>query len=278
MNDMSAKAHTPVAAPIARWSRLAQTLLGTTLGRSMVLVAAVVAGDMLLPGIAPSPIRRLMALLAGICPQRPAHSYTIAGVQLPIEARMLGMFAGVTTVVLVFATSARAQRFRFPAPRALALVVLGFTAMAFDGTNALFYDLGLPHAYAPDLRVRLITGLLAGIAMGVFLVPTLAAAVTPAPPRSARPTWGDLSVIALGSGGFGLLVASGWASLLLPLAFVGAFGVVLAFTLINRTILSAAVWPAQGEAHVLWWPEICGVILALLELALLAWLRHLIGQ
>lgn len=53
-------------------------------------------------------------------------------------------------------------------------LLMGLSVMVFDGLNALLFDLGLPHAYAPDLRVRLATGVLAGIAMAFALVPTLA--------------------------------------------------------------------------------------------------------
>ena len=36
----------------------------------------------------------LWAIAFGICPQRPSHSLFLGGQQMPIEARMAGMFAG----------------------------------------------------------------------------------------------------------------------------------------------------------------------------------------
>jgi len=80
----------------------------------------------------------------------------------------------LTSGVIELATLGRRRTRRWPRlPIALALL-LGFGVMVFDGFNALFFDLGLPHAYASDLRMRLATGVLAGIAMAFALVPTLA--------------------------------------------------------------------------------------------------------
>ncbi len=144
---------------------------------ALVLTALILALDVSLPNLPGAQnglIGRLMAFMAGVCPQRPSHSYFLGGVQLPLEARMMGMFGGVTLGVVELTTLGRRRTQRWPRlPVALALL-LGFGVMVFDGLNALLFDLGLPHAYAPDLRMRLATGVLAGIAMAFALVPTLA--------------------------------------------------------------------------------------------------------
>src|SRR5712692_1638021 len=44
-----------------------------------------------LPG---SLLEKLQALAAGVCAQRPSHSYFFDSAQLPLEARMGGIFAG----------------------------------------------------------------------------------------------------------------------------------------------------------------------------------------
>src|SRR5581483_9007730 len=104
------------------------------------LVLALV-GFLLLPGSFAS---KLLTLVAGVCAQRPAHSYFMGGGLLP--------------------------------PPPLQALLLGFVAlMAVDGTNALFYDTGWPSLYPPNNAVRLATGLLCGLALALLAVPVLSA-------------------------------------------------------------------------------------------------------
>jgi uncharacterized membrane protein len=114
---------------------------------------------------------KLWAIGYGICPQRASHSYFLAGQQLPVEARMMGMFVGFLLSVLVFAVLGRIRAGRFPAWPILLVLALSAASMAFDGVNNTFYDLGLPHLYAPYNPARLITGLLMGAAMAGLLWP-----------------------------------------------------------------------------------------------------------
>jgi uncharacterized membrane protein len=114
---------------------------------------------------------KLWAIGFGICPQRASHSYFLNGQQLPVEARMMGMFVGFLLSVLVFAALGRVRAGRFPTWPIL--LVLGFSvaSMALDGVNNTLYDMGLPHLYAPYNPARLVTGLLMGAAMAGLLWP-----------------------------------------------------------------------------------------------------------
>ena len=114
----------------------------------------------------------LWAMAFGICPQRPSHSLFLGGQQMPIEARMAGMFAGFLIGVAYVAARGRGRALGLPG-RGMTLLLLGFGALlGADGLNALFFDLGLPHLYTPYNPIRLATGLLTGLAMAAFLVPT----------------------------------------------------------------------------------------------------------
>ena len=114
----------------------------------------------------------LWAIAFGICPQRPSHSLFLGGQQMPIEARMAGMFAGFLIGAVYIAGSGRGRALRLPGRRMI-LLLLGFGALlGADGLNALFFDLGLPHLYPPYNPIRLATGLLTGLAMAACLVPT----------------------------------------------------------------------------------------------------------
>src|SRR6266581_1628912 len=175
------------------WSRL--ILISLVLAVGVTLLDLVIPG---LPGSNHGPVGRLMALLSGICVQRLNHSYTLGGMQLPLEARMTGLYGGLAAGIIELTTIGRRRIQRWPRlPMAVAFA-LGFGVMVFDGFNALLFDLGLPHAYTPDLRLRLISGLLAGIALAFALVPLLAQFIRPgaAFPHAASPLWRDRTRVA----------------------------------------------------------------------------------
>lgn len=113
----------------------------------------------------------LWAIAFGICPQRPSHSLYLGGQQMPIEARMGGMFGGFVIGVLYFAARGRARAWRTPTGLMAAILAGFMVLLGADGLNALLYDLGLPHLYPPNLSLRLGTGLLTGLTFASFLVP-----------------------------------------------------------------------------------------------------------
>lgn len=53
--------------------------------------------------LAPWPVMsKLRAIGFSICAQRPSHSYFLGGVQLPLEARMVGIFGGYLAALVYF--------------------------------------------------------------------------------------------------------------------------------------------------------------------------------
>ncbi|HZR97608.1 MAG TPA: DUF2085 domain-containing protein [Chloroflexota bacterium] len=237
------------------------------------LVLALV-GFLLLPGSFAS---KLLTLVAGVCAQRPAHSYFMGGVQLPLEARMGGIFAGFLVGVLYLLWTNRERAGLLPPPPLQALL-LGFVAlMAVDGTNALFYDTGWPSLYPPNNAVRLATGLLCGLALALLAVPVLSATL-----------WRDwdfeASLASLPELGWALCLLalvqlatmSGAAALLYPVGLFMIAGVVVAFAvgntyavvLISRHERQASTWAQAAN------PLLAGVLIALVELAALAAFRY----
>ena len=134
----------------------------------LILCVTIVVGVALYP----APLSaKLFAAAYGIDPQRPLHTYAPGGLQMPLEARKLGMFGGFLLTYIGLLAVGRRRAASFP-PAPLLAVFVGFVAaMALDGLNALFFDLGWPHLYTPDLRLRLATGLLTGVAMAAILLP-----------------------------------------------------------------------------------------------------------
>jgi len=246
---------------------------------ALALTASVLLLDALLPGVSGARaglIGRLAALMYGVCPQRPSHSYTLGGVQLPLEARLTGIFGGIIVGVGELATIGRSRLLHWPRPPVILATLFGFGVMALDGFNAVFYDLGWPHAYAPDLRLRLATGILAGVALAFALVPALVQATPPTSADGAVPGWRDLGWTLLGGGGFAALVTSGWGPLLSPVALLSSGGVVLTLLLANWIALrDIGHWVSGGPAAACaaWWLGVPAAGMAVAELALAAALR-----
>jgi uncharacterized membrane protein len=180
---------------------------------------------------------KLRAVGFGICAQRPGHSYFLGGVQLPMEARMVGIFGGYLAALVYFLALRRGRASKFAPVLLLVLCVLFIAAMGFDGLNNLFHDVGLPHLYAPYNPARLITGLLTGLAIATLLLPVFNSTVWAE--GQARPVlggWGELAgALAVEAMVFAAVVSGqGW--LLYPVALWSMAGVVTLLSMLNAAI------------------------------------------
>jgi hypothetical protein len=216
-------------------------------GRAPLLLGGViVAVFVLLPW---SFSDKLFAIGYGLDPQRPSHTYFLGGAPLPLEARKVGMFGGFLVTYLGLLAAGRTRSAAFP-PRRIMVALFAFIAlMACDGLNATFYDLGWPHLYAPDLRLRLATGLLTGLAMACLLLPslngTLWRRMSPVPPlANARQLGGALLLCA----SLFVLVDVRLALLYYPIGVFGVAGLVTELTVINM-IMALAVARRVGVAE-----------------------------
>ncbi len=208
--------------------------------RRPFLFPAVALGAVTLFSAAPWPFaHKAHAALHGLCAQRPSHSLFLGGDALPFDARMTGIYGGFLVATAYLAARRRFRSFRMPPPAVLATLGLYVAAMALDGGNALLVDLGLPHPYAPDNRLRLATGLLTGTALAVVLCFLLATTLwrTGRWERAPVKGLGELALVTLLQLPFALVVVSeaGWlyrpvAALLLvaATAVVGALMLVVA--------------------------------------------------
>jgi hypothetical protein len=201
----------------------------------------------------------------------------MGGVQLPLEARMGGIFAGFLVGVLYLVWANRERAGLLP-PAPLQALLLGFIAlMALDGTNALFYDTGWRSLYPPHNAVRLATGLLCGLALALLAVPVLSSALwrdwdfEPSVGSVIDVGWA-VCLLALVQ----LVTMSGAAALLYPVGVLTIVGVVVAFAvgnsyavvLITRRERQASTW---GQAAT---PLLAGVLIAVVELVALSAFRY----
>lgn len=101
----------------------------------------------------------------GVCHQLPERSFHYGGVQLPICARDTGIYFGFLLSFIYLSLTHKKRENSMARPWILILAGLGIAVMAFDGLSSY---LGFRET---NNSIRLITGLLTGFALPVFLVP-----------------------------------------------------------------------------------------------------------
>jgi len=124
-----------------------------------------------LPGT--SLLDRLRWLDSGICAQLPGHSFYPGGQPLPLCARNTGIYLGFIVTLIAFFATGRGRVQRLPPWPIIIVLLLGVIALAIDGFNSFFLDLGLYHLYQPHNLLRLATGLVTGLALASLGLPFL---------------------------------------------------------------------------------------------------------
>jgi len=218
----------------------------------------------------------LRALLYGVSSQRPTHSVFLGGQQLPLEARMGGIFLGFLCAVILIAVLGR-LRASHPPSGVLGLacwVLIVLTGL--DGLNAFLFDGNVPHLFAPNTALRLLTGLGAGLGVGLMAVPVVASVVwsQSTDESSIEDPIELLGGLAL-AGLVGALILVGVSALLWPIALAMLCGVIVAFGVANLYLIVLATGRLRSASRL---ADLRGGLVgslgaALLELAGLSALR-----
>jgi uncharacterized membrane protein len=224
-------------------------------------------------------VESLRALLYGVSSQRPTHSVFIAGEQLPLEARMGGIFLGFLCAVVLVTLLGRLRASQTPSGW-LAVACWALVALTgLDGLNAFLYDGNLPHLYAPTTPARLLTGLGAGLALGLMALPVVASVVWKWPTDEASledpvELLGGLALAGLVGG----LILAGVGVLLWPIGLAMLAGVLVAFGVANLYVIVLATGRVRQAASLaaLRGGLIGSLGLTLIELCGLAVLRTLL--
>ena len=190
--------------------------------------------------------------LHGLCAQRPSHSLQIGDTTLPMDARMTGIYLGAAVTILWLIAARRLRAARVPPAPVLVLLAGFVVALAVDGFNALFVDLGLPTIYEPSNLIRIATGMLAGIALGLMLCHLFANSVWSHCDRQRAVVMSPVELLApMGvSATIALLALSDLPMLYAPFAvglLVAAVGV---FWLLGMVLL--ALFSARGWSYRTW--------------------------
>lgn len=260
---------------------------GTDTHRSSAIPSAVLAqgvivgllgviGAALLTGATSVP-ETLRLLTAGICALQGGHLLTLGGTDLPLCARNTGIYLGLSLTLGTYFVRGRRVGWRYDLPRpTLLLVAAAFLLpLAFDGVNSLLFDLGSVYVYEPHNGLRLATGLLTGVGLGVVVWPATRYVLGGygGLPTVQNPR--DLATLLLLPGLALVAILGGIDVLLLPVAVASSAGLVVAVTVINRWVLSALSppWGWASRNHVLW---SLALLLGVLELLALSTARMFI--
>lgn len=131
----------------------------------VLTLIALIAAIVFVP--APTPERRLILVLSGVCAQQ--HNLFVGGIQLPLCARDTGMYLSVLATLGVIRLRGRTRAGALPPWHILATLIGLVALMAVDGINSTINEIGMTPWYEPRNDLRTATGMGAGVGLAVAL-------------------------------------------------------------------------------------------------------------
>lgn len=226
-------------------------------------------------------LRYVGLLLSGVCHQFPEHSFFIAGVQMPLCARCIGMYLGALLGLCASWWRGRSRASQFPPRKVLVLQALFFGFWAADGLNSYWYFLsGKAPLYTPSNFLRLTTGMLSGLSLSLLVLPMFNATLwrNPDTQRIVN-TVGEFGLILLPAMILEGLLQANIPALYYPFLIVSVLSVLLMLTIVNTTILVLLFHRENsiGSWREAWLPLSLGLVLSIAEMSGLALLRHVVA-
>jgi uncharacterized membrane protein len=206
-----------------------------------------------------------------VCHRIPDRTFTVAGRPLPLCARCSGTYLGALAGLAVLAMRGRGRASKLPEPKYLAVFGVFLAAWALDGFNSfLTFFPGVPHLYEPHNLLRLVTGILEGLAIAALLLPAFNLSLWPElAPSPAIGCWQDIAWMLTGGALVAGAVASGLPFLLYPLATLSGLAIVMMLGTVNSIFVLLALRrndPMTGWKEAVP-PLLLGLALAMFELA-----------
>ena len=218
---------------------------------------------------------KLWGIGYSVCHQIESHSYMFNGMQLPLCSRCTGLFLGALSTIVILSTQKR--RGGFPRIPFRWILLAFFLAYLVDGINStLSLFAGSYSLYEPTNLVRLISGMLMGITLGVLLLSLWNQILWKEPDASPLLNSFRLLGACTAVGGLiVLLVVSGLPFLYYPLAVLSTGSVVLMLAMVY-TLLWTLVLKREnslGRWHERAWIFLLGGLSAMIQIALMDALR-----
>jgi uncharacterized membrane protein len=265
---------------LARWPALDDTRLSWL--AFPLAAAAILAAFVFFP----LPLdQKAHGALHGLCAQTPSHSYHLGDRRLPFDARMTGIYGGFAVAFAYLAARGRLRCQALPSWEQTTVLGSFVVLMGIDGTNSLLLDMGRWHPYQPRNDLRLVTGLLTGLALAVAICFLLGTTLwrQGRPNQTAIAGFRELGGLVVAQAPFAAVVIAGPSWLYAPIALglvAAATVVVMLLTLVMGTIALRRDGTYQSVRD-LSLPTAVATALAVLLMAAIAggrfWLEHWLG-
>ena len=219
---------------------------------------------------------------AGVCGQIPSHSFTIGGRLLPLCARCTGTYLGALLGFLGLAALRRQRASGLPPSGILASLISFIILWGVDGLNSFLNLLpNAPHLYEPHNLLRLITGILQGLALSIIVYPIFSFLLWKETDtaRVIR-NWRELGYLLIPAALLIRIVQTQASFLLYPVAVLSILGALAMLTLVN-TMIVLIVTRRESKAES--WrdallPLSLGLLAAFLEISALGLLHFALIQ
>lgn len=201
-----------------------------------------------------------LAVLHGICSQQPTHSFYFGDSRLPFGSRMTGIYGGFGTSCLFLLARGRWRSAGMPSASVLVSMAVFVGVMGIDGMNSTLKDVGLLYAYEPQNELRILTGLLTGVSLALFIWLLIGQVAFAPESRRLTPVvkgYRELGLLLVAGGIYAAVVLTTWPPLHIPISvlLVGSAvavltGLMLAFVLLIARRENEAIdtWALAGPA------------------------------
>jgi uncharacterized membrane protein len=208
-----------------------------------------------------------------VCHRIDLRSFHLGDRPLPLCARCTGMYLGAL-LTLTYHAIRKPRAGRFP-PRSLMITFAVFGLIwAIDGLNSVAYLIpSVPYLYTPSNTLRMITGILIGIALATLIYPVFNQSMWREwKPVPVMQSMGEFMRLVIFAAVLVASVVSGNILILYPLALLSGFSVLVLLTMVYATLLVTVIrQDNQAEAwRDLILPVSLGLTMAVLQIALVS--------
>ncbi len=219
-------------------------------GRWLLLLSALIVAGGVAWGSKEGPLALADSVGYAVCHQITVRTYVFGDLVMPLCARCSGQYLGAMAGFFMALVWGRLRASGLPSRGLIIALVFFLVVWAFDGINSYIYLITRqPFLYTPHNLLRLITGLLQGIAVSMFFLPFFNQVFWQEPdPRPVLRGWRDLGLILLLAGFLAMAVHSRWTPLFYPLAFLSVAGVFLLLSLVGM-LMAVLLFGAENTAE-----------------------------